>query len=215
MNNILLNASLVGFIEVTLNHPLEYIKTQYQNGIKLNNIKFNKQLYINSLIPRYTTIIPMRTIFWSSLHYNEKYKNNIITTTLITTKLQTLIDFPSEQIKTKQIMYKNISIRDCFKCNYVYYGYIHNLFRNGIFLYFYLYFTQNEKNNLNIIYGSFSGILMSQPFDGLKTIYQTGNKDIIKKRINSSLFYKGLTFRLSITTLSMILGNTILTILNN
>ena len=214
MKNVLLSTSLIGFIEVTLNHPLEYIKTQYQNGVELKRIKFDKSLYVNSLIPRYSTIIPMRTVFWSSLHYNEKYKNDIITTTLITSKLQTLIDFPSEQIKTKQIMYKNISIRDCFNCNYVYHGYIHNLLRNGIFLYFYLYFTQKEKNNLNVIYGSFSGILMSQPFDGLKTIYQTGNKDIIKKSINSSLFYKGLTFRLSITTLSMILGNSILMFLD-
>ena len=214
MKNVLLSTSLIGFIEVTLNHPLEYIKTQYQNGVELKRIKFDKYLYFNSLMPRYSTIIPMRTVFWSSLYYNEKYKNDIITTSLITSKLQTLIDFPSEQIKTKQIMYKNISIRDCFKCNYIYHGYGHNLLRNGIFLYFYLYFTQKEKNNLNIIYGSFSGILMSQPFDGLKTIYQTGNRDIIKKSINSSLFYKGLTFRLSITTLSMILGNSILTFLN-
>jgi hypothetical protein len=201
----LLKSSFIGGIEVFLTHPLEYMKTQYQAKNNIKSINFTTHTYFQSLMPRLYSVIPMRTIFWSSLNYHKEMNYSVLYNTIITSKLQTLIDFPSEQIKTRKMLCPNISIFDCFNRKYILEGYACNYFRNGIFLYYYLFFTNKEQNISNTIAGSMLGIALSQPFDYMKTRYQS-NQQVLFDKTFVRKFYKGLILRCSISTTGMLIG---------
>ena len=88
-------------IEVFITYPVDYYKTLTQNKIKN---KFNillKNPYKGSLL-RFCGLVPMRTIYWTSIDYFRRYKSSIETSIYVCT-LQTLIDYPTEQMKMNRI----------------------------------------------------------------------------------------------------------------
>ena len=107
------SGGLSGLVEITIIHPLEYFKTLKQN----NNLSFKNFLKkyskngIQSLykgyVPRALGIIPMRTVFWGTMHSSEKYllyttinkKYTYLISGGLSGSIQTLIDCPIESLK--------------------------------------------------------------------------------------------------------------------
>ena len=237
-----ISGGLSGLVEITIIHPIEYFKTIKQSNNKLTFITFLKKfsndgihLLYKGYMPRVFGIIPMRTVFWGTMHTTEKYLYN----TSINQKyihfisgglsgsIQTLIDCPIESLKTK-MMTSNIKSN---KINFN--GFLPNLIRNvgfgAIFNYKKNNMRENYKNKKvrfqdNLLIGSLSGIMGSictQPFDYIKTIMQSNKNDksmiqIIKKTFKKSplLFFSGILPRTSITCISMGIGLSIFELLN-
>ena len=162
-------------------------------------------------MPRAFGIIPMRTLFWGTIHTSGKYLYN----TSINKKyihfisgglsgsIQTLIDCPIESLKTKMMTSNSKSNKINFN------GFLPNLIRNVGFCAIFNY----KKNNLNKNYkikivrfhdylfiGSLSGIMGSictLAFDYIKTtdqIKMIKMIQIIKKTFKKSplLFFSGM-----------------------
>lgn len=236
------SGGLSGLVEITIIHPLEYFKTVKQNN---NNLSFNKfikkyskngiQSLYKGYMPRVLGIIPMRTVFWGTIHTSEKYlKSTSINKKYIyfisgglSGSVQTLIDCPIESLKTR-MMTSNIK-SSIINFN----GFLPNLIRNVGFGAIFNYRKNNLKKNYknkkigfkdNLIIGSLSGILASlvtQPFDYIKTVMQSNkeNKNMIKIIIktfnkNPILFFSGTLPRTSITCISMGIGLSIFEFLN-
>ena len=205
MDNNIYKYFIVGSTEVMLTHPIEYIRTQYQYYKTINNIHFNSHKYINSLYPRILTVVPMRIVFWKSLNFHKLNNKSFLQTVFVTSKLQTILDFPSEQIKVRTILNHNISIRNCFTGNFLIHGYLYNYFRNYIFLFNLLGFTYQNNNFYNIILGTTLGIYFSHPFDNIKTIYQN-DKQFLFKNIKLQFLFKGVSFRCINSIIAMLCG---------
>ena len=116
----------------------------------------------------------MRFVFWKSLNYHKINNKSFLQNVIVTSKLQTIFDFPSEQIKVRTILNNNnyISIRKCFTGNFLVHGYCYQYFRNFIFLFNVLGFTNHNNYYYNVILGTTFGIYLSHPFDVIKNVYQ-------------------------------------------
>lgn len=200
-----LKSALIGGIEVLMTHPLEYMKTMYQAFDNTRKVRFHFNSFLQSLYPRLYTVIPMRTVFWSSLNYHKKNNYSALYNAIITSKLQTLIDFPSEQIKTRKMINPYITIYACFRGKYITRGYLCNYIRNNIFLYNYLTFTSKRQDLTQTLLGTLSGIILSQPFDIMKTKYQN-NQPVIFDKILLRQLHNGLMFRCTISATGMVIG---------
>ena len=235
------SGGLSGLVEITIIHPLEYFKTLKQN----NNLSFKNFLKkyskngIQSLykgyVPRALGIIPMRTVFWGTMHSSEKYllyttinkKYTYLISGGLSGSIQTLIDCPIESLKTKMMTSNTKS----FSINFN--GFLPNLIRNIGFGAIFNYEKNNMKKSYknkkikfhdNLLIGSLSGILASlitQPFDYIKTIMQLNkeNKNMMKIIVktfhkNPILFFSGTLPRASITCISMGVGLSIFDFLN-
>lgn len=240
--NTYINGGLSGLVEITIIHPIEYFKTIKQNNNKLSFISFLKKFSNNGIhslykgyMPRVFGIIPMRTVFWGTMHVSDKYLyNKSINKKYIhfisgglSGSIQTLIDCPIESLKTK-MMTSNIK-----STSINFNGFLPNLIRNVGFGAIFNYKKNNMKKKYNnkkirfhdnLLIGSLSGILASlitQPFDYIKTIMQSNKENksmiqIIKKTFNKNpmLFFSGTLPRTSITCISMGIGLSIFELLN-
>lgn len=217
----IIQSSYVGIIEVFATHPIEYVKTQYQATNSWKKITYNNHSFVNSMYPRLATIIPMRTIFWSSLFYHKDNKSSVFWSSLSTSFIQTIVDFPSDQIKARQIcsaQSKNnlklswSNICSYMRGKYIQHGYLMHNYRNFIFLYNYYLFKNKNDNILNNIFGSVCGVVLSHPFDTMKTLYHCEQPYLLKRNTNyefikmTKYLMNGVLMRAGNTTLSMVLG---------
>lgn len=200
-----LKSAFIGGIEVLITHPLDHMKTMYQAFDNTRKITFHFNTFVKSLYPRLCTVIPMRTVFWASLNYHNKNNYSVLYNTIVTSKLQTLIDFPSEQIKTRKMFNPYNTIYECFRGKYITQGYFCNYIRNNIFLYNYLTFNSKNQDLTHTLQGTVSGIILSQPFDILKTKYQN-NQPVIFDKILLRQLHNGLMLRCSINATGMVIG---------
>jgi hypothetical protein len=237
MNNTyitLLAGSISGLVEVSAIHPLDYYKTikQTNNKIKIND--FVKDIYakngIRSFYKGYASrmfgIVPMRTIFWSTMSFSDKYlqQKNInqkyvyLLSGSIAGSLQTLIDCPIESIKTRIMTRNNQQI--------LFSGFTPNLLRNVGFAALFNYQKNSMKiNNAtffdNLCIGFVSGItacIVTQPFDFIKTKMQANPKITMRNVIQNNkpfAFFYGLVPRTSITCISMCIGLPVFELINN
>ena len=125
MNNIYIISGLSGIVEVCVSHPLDTMKTKLQDN-ELKNIKLSVFQTINNIYKtngisgfykgitsRLLGIIPMRTIYWTSMIYSNKFiknQNNYIKCifpAIFIGSCQTLIDNPIEVIKINMMTSDN------------------------------------------------------------------------------------------------------------
>jgi len=213
MNNIHVKASiLAGCTEVIVTHPFDYIKTISQS----NNISNSKINYYDALrtpykgiISRLFGIVPMRFIFWNSLEYFKNKNFNSLQSAILTSIIQTTIDYPVEQIKTQQILKKNLKKGDLLK-SFNYKSSIpafnFHLIRNmGFAICFNKIIHLDTESLYYGAIGGFVGSILTQPMDSLKTWYQIGNTKFPKHWL-SKHYMIGWHYRCIISLLSMNIG---------
>ena len=191
--NRIISSSISGVCEIISIHPIDYLKT-----IKQTNKQFNFKNIYNGLSIRLLGVVPMRVIFWTSLDYFNSLKYSSIKSALYSSFLQTIVDYPIEIQKTNRMLnIKSSVIQSIKKINNINAFNIH-LVRNSIFTICVNYMITNNDSYLNAGIGGFIGCILSQPFDSLKTWYQTGNLNYpknwtIKDYMRGGLYRAGMS----------------------
>lgn len=204
---------IAGLMEVLVTHPIDYIKTLSQNGNSTKNIlsKIIKNPYLG-VQSRLIGVIPMRIIFWNTLNYFQKNNYSPISTGVLTASIQTIIDYPIEQLKIQcMINKKNVNqpIKQTLKNainNSNIYGFITHLSRNILFASTFTTLINNDPNSYYLAaIAGFSGAIISHPLDSLKTWYQIGNTKYPKLWTTKD-YFKGWHHRSIISLISMNIG---------
>ena len=183
---------LSGFIEVTLTHPIDYLKVKRQEfkqtGHSLKN--FYKDITPNGFrslytgyLPRLAGIVPMRFVFWGSqdttrqllLNNNINTSFNFLFIGITGAFFQTIVDNQAEIIKISRI--SNISKEQTYKAIIKFQGFNTCLLRNIGFntCISYLCFNDGieDKNAFekmkNAAFGGLVGSLLTHPIDYVKT----------------------------------------------
>jgi hypothetical protein len=212
-----------GLSEVILLHPVDFIKTKIQH-LKKRNIIRNKKRYfkkvysrygikpfLRGFFPRIYGITPMRTLFFGTLTLSDKIltDNHIpyskFLAGAIAGSIQTLLDCPLENYKTKQIF--GLSTLSFYK------GFLPHILRNvGFASLFFIgqnYFTEHNIHPLlgNAVAG-FGASFFTHPLDVWKTLLQ-GNMDYTWKTfLRREVLISGLMSRCSYTFCAMMIGFT-------
>ncbi len=206
-----IKASIIsGIMEVGVTHPLDYIKTvlQSRTGANKNSsirtIKLLKTPY-KGITSKLIGTIPMRILFWCSLDNFNNKGYSPITSAFFTSIIQTIIDYPIEQIKTQKMVH-NKRINESFKNINFYGAIIPHLFRNICFAITVNCIIQtNPDSSYHGAIGGFIGSILSQPLDNLKTHYQSGNISF-PKDWKLKNYMVGWNYRASVSLLSMNIG---------
>jgi len=206
-----IQASIIsGIAEVMTTYPIDYLKTIRQANKPLDIFWSNP--YRGS-IPRITGLIPMRMVFWNSLYFCHTKEYSNLKTAMITSLAQTIIDYPTEQIKIQKMIH-NRKITQCLKLNTFAPGFIATLSRNFGFLYTMNYFIVNSDGNIwDSAIGGLVGSLLTHPIDTIKTHFQ--HNDTIKlPKFTLQQYFNGGLYRCSISLISMGIGWNVFNMLN-
>ena len=194
-------------VELVATHPLDYIKTILQNRHKSEKIDYKKLMKnpYKGASSRLVGIVPMRILFWNSLDYFNNKGFNPINSGIATSIIQTSIDYPIEQIKTKRMIGKS-NILEAFKGVNIGLASGTHLIRNIGFAICVNKFIQLDENSMYYAaIGGFTGSLITHPFDSLKTWYQAGNK-YYPTHWTVSNYMSGWQYRCSISLIGMNIG---------
>ena len=195
-SNNIVAASLSSIAEVITTHPLDYAKTLQQN----NSFNFNnliKQPY-TGISSRILGIIPLRIIYWNSIDYFSSLNYSSLNTGVLTSILQTTIDYPIEQIKINKMLNTKIYFNHL--------GCLTLLLRNTIFAVIFTSSVNNiEDKRYNGAIGGFLGSLLSHPIDTLKTHYQAGNNYFPSKWTIKN-YFRGWYYRCGVSLIGMNVG---------
>lgn len=195
--NRIIASSLSGVCEIITIQPIDYLKT-----VKQTNIKFNYKHMYNGLSIRLAGVIPMRIIFWSSLDYFNSLGFSSIKSGIYSSILQTCIDYPIEIQKTNRMLNIKRTILNTIKKSNNLMSFNIHLIRNIIFTISVNYMIQNNNDYYSAGIGGFIGCILSQPFDSLKTWYQTGNLNY-PKHWNIKDYMKGGLYRSGMSIITM------------
>jgi|AntAceMinimDraft_5_1070358.scaffolds.fasta_scaffold02291_12 hypothetical protein len=201
-------SAISAIIEVIVTHPIDYIKTVIQNNNKklnFNEIQILLKTPYKGVISRLYGIVPMRILFWNSLEYFKNKNYNSYQSALFTSFIQTTVDYPIEQIKTQKII-NNCNSLQAFNNIKMECAISTHLIRNIGFAVCVNSMIQKDPNSLYYgAIGGFVGSIITHPFDSLKTWYQSGNK-YYPMHWNINNYIKGITYRCSISLISMNVG---------
>ena len=156
-------------------HPVEYIKTARQNKKKISLIQFINNPF-KGFVSRLIGTLPMRGIYFNLTNYFNNKKYNPVVSGCLISLAQTSVDYPMEVTKTQRII-NNYNWKNAFKSVNHSPSLGYHLIRNQIFATSVSSFiSSNETKYLNAGIGALTGAALSQPFDSLKTWFQSGNK---------------------------------------
>ena len=235
-NKKFIAGGLSGIVEVSLTHPLDYMKIKSQEYKQLNKTKKNffKEIspngfrsFYSGYIPRVMGIIPMRLAFWGSqdatreflLNNNINTHFNFLLIALSGGFAQSLVDNQAEIIKISQMT--NMPRKQLWKTLIKFRGFNANLIRNIGFTTCISYFCFNDNfQHVSTVdkfkyagIGAVIGGVLTQPFDYVKTQKQRENDprgmmEIIKTtaRKNPLQLYSGGLYRASLGFCNMGIG---------
>ena len=147
----------------------------------------------------------MRILFWNSLDFFNNKGLSHLHSAVATSIIQTTVDYPIEQIKTKKML-TSVAIIDSFKGTNIPFAIGTHLIRNMGFAICLNKFIQFDKDSLYYgAMGGFFGSLITHPFDSLKTWYQSGNKDY-PKHWSIKNYMSGWQYRCTISLIGMNIG---------
>ena len=206
MDNKRVYASILsGLTEVSLTHPIDYMKTIKQSNRGVKDFWRNPYKGVGS---RLTGVIPIRMVFWNVLGECRARKYSSFKTGVIVASFQTLLDYPFEQIKIQK-MINNSSWRNAFYGPTIIPGFMANLGRNiGFAVVLNYAISQNDVSPIMSGMGGFAGALLTHPLDTLKTHYQH-SKTFSLPNIRPIEYFNGCTYRCSISLISMGVGWTV------
>jgi len=212
--------SLSGLCEVLITHPLDYLKTllQYNNNNRISCKTYN---FYRGITPRIFGVVPMRTIFWTTLESSKYYlpdtikdADRLILSGLFAGIAQSIIDIPIENMKIQRM------IRHKRLCDInLYNGSSVTITRNvgfAIILNLFLHIG-NDHNDKSIDFfragiGAVIASIITQPLDYFKTQIQSNKKvyDIRPKAL-----FSGYLSRASMSFINMSIGYTVFSTINN
>jgi hypothetical protein len=200
-----IKASVISaIIEVSTTHPIDYLKTIVQNNKNVNYKEVLKTPY-KGLTSRFVGIVPMRMLFWNSLDYFQNKGFNAYSSAIITSVIQTSIDYPIEQAKTQRIIH-NKKFMDSFKGVKLRESILVHLMRNMFFAISVNSIINRDKNSFYYgALGGFCGSLITHPLDTLKTWYQSGNKNF-PNHWKIKDYMAGWGYRCSVSLIGMNIG---------
>lgn len=196
LNNPILSGGIAGLVEVSLTHPLDYMKVSIQQNKKIVIREFYR-----GILSRYTSVFPMRGILWGCRKQGKKHlkdssflqKSGAIGG--VAGFLQTFVDAPLENIKIQRMYYNKVN----YQPYYLTRGFVPNMARNMI-LCSGIIGGSFIDHPFGLLAGSFIGCVASQPFDYIKTIRQSGIKP------NYNHIMSGWYYRAMITPINMYIG---------
>ncbi len=192
----ILAGGLSGLVEITCTHPLDYMKVSLQQNKKI----VFKEFY-RGILSRYTSVFPMRSILWGCRNTGVrilKNRNIIEKGSAIGSTagvLQTFVDAPLENIKIQQMYHNKVD----YSPKNLIRGFTPNMARN-IILCCGIITGSLVDDKVGLLAGSAIGCLLSQPFDYIKTMQQTGIEGEYKNMM------RGWQYRIAITPLNMLIG---------
>ena len=184
--NVLCASLSSAILEVIFTHPIDHYKTLLQHQ-KFNNLSERPNLKWNNLykgvFPRLYGVVPMRLVFWTSLDSGNKHFNNPFYAATFASFNQTLIDYPIEFIKIRNMTH-NQSIKKAiitFAKYKHYFGFSSTLLRNmgfaSIFnILTHKYIKKDDSVSKKLTISGLSGFMaatITQPFDYFKTCAQS------------------------------------------
>lgn len=211
--------SFSGLCEVLITHPLDYIKTllQYNN----NKISCKTYNFYRGITPRIFGVVPMRTIFWTTLEGSKYYlpdnikdTDRLILSGLFAGIAQSAIDVPIENMKIQRM------IRNNKFCDInLYNGSSVTITRNvgfAIILNLFLHLG-NDHSNKSIDFfragvGAVVASIITQPLDYFKTQIQS-NKTIYDIRLKA--LFSGYLTRASMGFINMSIGYSVFSTIND
>lgn len=190
MNEFILG-TIVGLVQTIIGHPLDTLKTNYQNRTKIDFKKnMIRKLYSGVTYPLASSVITSGFIFYSNDYFNKKVGNHFYSGFMTGMTCSPLINF-LEVFKVKaQIGMKN-------KFTNFNLGITATLAREsfGTGIYFGSYNYLRENNN-SFMSGSCAGLLswgLTYPLDVVKTRLQTGDSKTWKQAIYKGNLTSGMT----------------------
>lgn len=214
LENRIKSSVISGIIEVFTTHPLDYAKTLIQNKNKNITLdQFLKNPY-KGVSSRLIGVIPMRVLFWNSITYFKENGYNPISSGILTASIQTIVDYPIEQIKIQK-MINNSSVKNAFINSNIYKGFSITLCRNiGFAVILNKVIDKKDGSYYHGAIGGFAGAVLTHPLDSLKTWYQSNNNNYPTHWTYKD-YYKGWYFRAGISLISMNVGWLVYSTLQN
>lgn len=185
-------------------HPVEYVKTAKQNKTKLSVKQFINNPF-KGFGSRIIGSLPMRGIYFNLTNYFNNQNYNPFVSGLLISLAQTSVDYPMEVTKTQRII-SNYNWKKAFKSVNHTPSLGYHLIRNQIFATSVsTYISDNENQLFNAGIGALIGSAFSQPFDCLKTWFQSGNKTFpYKWKLKD--YYRGGLYRCSASMIGLNIG---------
>ena len=147
-------------------------------------------------------MVPLRVTFWNTSKLLQRKKYDSIKTGTIVASVQTLLDYPLEQIKIQR-MINNSSVKKAFIGKTVFPGFLATLTRN---IGFAIILNKSISQDPDSIYwsaiGGFTGALVTHPIDSLKTHFQH-NRELTFPNYSLKECFKGWHYRCSISLIAI------------
>ena len=176
--NSIYSSFISGSIELSVVYPLEYLKTIVQNNKHLSYKDYKRYMRTpyRGVGVKMIGFVPMRVGFWNGMDYFNRNGYGVIKSGVYTAGLQTLIDYPIEQIKTQRVL-NDVNMRNAFNDVKFMPSFGVHLMRNMIFMGVLNSVIESDRDSMYVGgVGGLVGSLITQPLDTLKTWYQSGKK---------------------------------------
>ena len=176
--NSIYSSFISGSIELSVVYPLEYLKTIVQNNKHLSYKDYKRYMRTpyRGVGVKMIGFVPMRVGFWNGMDYFNRNGYGVIKSGVYTAGLQTLIDYPIEQIKTQRVL-NDVNMRNAFYDVKFMPSFGVHLMRNMIFMGVLNSVIESDRDSMYVGgVGGLVGSLITQPLDTLKTWYQSGKK---------------------------------------
>jgi len=191
--NEFLYGNVVGIVQTCIGHPLDTIKTIYQNGNTLRTLSI-KKLYRGVNYPLISFTLTNGLSFYSNDYFYNNYNNHFISGSISGVLISPIINaFDVYKVK-KQL---NLPINNLYRLPFS--GFSATLARESIAMscYFGTYhYLHDDKKYHPFIAGSIAGSsswLITYPFDVIKTRIQSGLCNTWKESIIQGNMSRGLT----------------------
>lgn len=191
---------LASSVELMLLYPIDSLKVKLQMGQPIQ--KPMSWMY-KGFTYRMGSLIPMRTIFWTSMDISQrKFNCNAMQAGVVAGMAQSIIDIPTENMRISRLT-SNLDAK-AFNISFLYRGAYLHLLRNVMYACG-VSCGQDEFGFLGAAAGAVIGSIASHPIDTLKTRAQayTPAHDISK-------LWKGVGSRACLGALSMGIGSLVI-----